>query len=202
MPDVPSKPNDDAQAAQRDYALADDLALDSPERLKAIADPLRSLIVDLVLERAMSVTELASLTGRAKGTVAHHVDVLLAAGLVQVVHTRKVRAMEERFYGRTARTFVFPDTASHSSGPLPFLDDVLSEIDHAAYFEPADVAGTFTYRRARIPAAHVREFERRVHALALEFTDLPRGGDREYGLYLGLFPTNRIPAARRRTKER
>jgi len=36
--------------------------------------------------------------------------VLEKAGLVRVVRTRKVRALTERFYGRTARLFIFKST--------------------------------------------------------------------------------------------
>ena len=47
-----------------------------------------------------------------KGTVGHHCKTLEAAGLIRVVRTRRVRALEEKFYGRTARVFVFgrPDS--------------------------------------------------------------------------------------------
>ena len=95
---------------------------DTPARLKAFGDPLRMLMLDLVLERAMSVTELADRVGRPRGSVAHHVDLLVDAGLLQVVRTRKVRAMEERFYGRTARTIDVPrpapTTATCRSSPM------------------------------------------------------------------------------------
>jgi DNA-binding transcriptional ArsR family regulator len=169
---------------RRDYDLADDLAIDSPQRLKALGDRLRSQICDLVLERAMSVSELADVVARPKGSVAYHVDVLVDAGLLRVVRTRRVRAVEERFYGRTARTFVLPDTP----GELPFLADVLAEVDHDA---PPESGGFVTYRHARIPRARVDEYRRRMEALALEFVDEERGGDTEYGLFLVLFPTNR-----------
>ena len=36
-----------------------------------MGDPLRMLLLDLVLERAMSVTELAARVGRPRGSVAH-----------------------------------------------------------------------------------------------------------------------------------
>ena len=182
----------------RDYELADQLATDSPERLKALSDPLRGLICDLVLERAMSVTDLAERVDRPKGTVAYHVDVLVGAGLLQVVRTRKVRAVEERFYGRTARTFMLPGTP----GQLPFIAEVTNEADlgrldalDAADPEGVHAAewGTFTYRRVRLPHERVAEYTRRLNALALEFIDEPRAGDVEFGLYLGLFPTNRQP---------
>src|SRR5207302_7541521 len=88
-----------------DYELADEIVITAPAQLRAIADPLRDTILDLLHERAATVTELAAAVGRPKSTVAHHVNVLVDAGLVRVVRTRRVRAIEERFYGRTARMF-------------------------------------------------------------------------------------------------
>ncbi|MGZ4771985.1 MAG: hypothetical protein ACXV3B_04810, partial [Ilumatobacteraceae bacterium] len=41
------------------YDLDETIHADSPARLKAVGHPLRTLILDLVLERAMTVTELA-----------------------------------------------------------------------------------------------------------------------------------------------
>src|SRR5438874_13267132 len=88
-----------------DYELADRLVVSAPAQLRAIADPLRGTILDLLLERAATVAELAAAVSRPKSTVAHHVNVLVDAALVRVVRTRRVRAIEERFYGRTARLF-------------------------------------------------------------------------------------------------
>ena len=88
-----------------DYELADRIALTRPSEVKAISHPLRTTILGLLHERAASVSELAVALGRPKSTVAYHVKVLTESGLVQVVRTRRVRAIEERFYGRTARMF-------------------------------------------------------------------------------------------------
>lgn len=172
---------------QLDYDLADVVAADTPARLRAVADPFRVLVLDLVLEQAMSVTELAERTGRPKGTVAHHVEVLHDAGLLQVVRTRKVRAMEERFYGRTARTISFPDSVH--DGDLPFLADAraLADTSDAA----AGLPTGFTLRSVRIPDDRAEAFCERVMELALEFSRQPRGGTREYALLVGFFPTNR-----------
>src|SRR5512138_3196407 len=87
-----------------DYDLADAVEVATPAQLRAISDPLRSTILDLVLERAATVSELAAAVGRPKSSVAHHVNVLVEAGMLRVVRTRRVRAIEERFYGRTGRT--------------------------------------------------------------------------------------------------
>ena len=48
------------------------------------------------------MAELAGAVGRPKSTVAHHVNVLVDAGMLRVVRTRRVRAVDERYYGRTA----------------------------------------------------------------------------------------------------
>jgi DNA-binding transcriptional ArsR family regulator len=154
--------------------------------LKALGNPLRSLILDLVLERAMSVTELAQRVRKPRGTVAHHIDVLVDAGLLKVAATRRVRAIEERFYGRTAHTIVFPDHTM--DGDLPFIADARSQAD---FSDPATCAGGFTLRHARIPAEVAQEFADRVMDMATEFTRLPRSGTREYAFYFGVFPTNR-----------
>ena len=168
------------------YDLDETVVADSPARLKAIANPLRMLILDLVLERAMTVTELAARVRKPRGTVAHHVDVLTDAGLLKVTATRKVRAIEERFYGRTAHTIVFPDETM--DGDLPFVADARAQADLS---DAGECGGGFTLRHARIPTELAKEFTERVMALALEFTRLPRGGSQEYAFYVGVFPTNR-----------
>lgn len=150
------------------------------------------LVLDLVLEQAMTVTDLAERIGRPRGTVAHHVDVLVETGLLRVVRTRKVRAIEERFYGRTARTINFPDRVS--DGDLPFVADARTIADLGA---PEGTPTFFTMRSVRVPDALAAEFARRLDELALEFSRLPRGGDREFALLVGLFPTNRPVAPRR-----
>lgn len=192
----------------RDYELDDVLDIDTPERMKALGDPLRLQVCDLVLERAYSVTELADRLGRPKGTVAYHVDQLVDAGLLKVVRTRKVRALEERFYGRVARTYLLHDSVG-TDEPLGFLGDVLREVDRERMDElvPADGpepewarATLTTYRRARIPADRAAEYARRLQELTIEFVDEPRDGDIEFGLYVAMFPTNRVARADRPRK--
>jgi DNA-binding transcriptional ArsR family regulator len=171
-----------------DYELEPEIAADTPERMKALADQLRLTVLDLVLERSMTVTELAARLHRPRGTVAYHVDLLADAGLLRVVRTRKVRAVEERYYGRTARTIKL-DT--HAPGGLPFVADALAEVDHERL--ATDELGAYaTLRHARIPPERAEEFATRLNDLALEFIALPREGDVEFGLLINLYPTNRL----------
>jgi DNA-binding transcriptional ArsR family regulator len=172
-----------------DYELDEVVHLDTADRVKAAGDPVRLRIMNLVLERAMSVTELADRLGRPKGTVAHHVAVLHDAGLLQVVRTRRVRAVEERFYGRTARTMSYPAV----EGELPFVAAAAADADHARLASD-DCPSGFSYRIARIPSDRAEEWVRRVEELALEFGEQARGGDTEFALLVGVFPTvHRMP---------
>src|SRR4029450_8740991 len=102
-----------------DYDLADRIVLTDPSQVKAIGHPLRNTILGLLHERAATVSELAVPPERPKSTVAHHVKVLAEAGLVRVVRTRRVRAIEERFYGRTARMFYVCAERSPDGGDMP-----------------------------------------------------------------------------------
>src|SRR5690348_4594515 len=95
----------DAAPPPPDYELAERMGLTRPEQVQALSHHLRNTILGLLHERAATVSELAVAVGRPKSTVAHHVKVLAEAGLVRVVRTRRVRAIDERFYGRTARMF-------------------------------------------------------------------------------------------------
>jgi DNA-binding transcriptional ArsR family regulator len=166
-----------------DYDLVEDVEVSTPAQLRAMADPLRGTILDLLLERAATVSELASAVGRPKSTVAHHVNVLVEAGMLQVVRTRRVRAIDERFYGRTARLFrVGAVTQPGDTNPLSAA---------ATEAVPANNADELraTLRHARIPDERAREFWEHVVALAQEFAKLPRSGDTVYGLAIGLYPT-------------
>ena len=168
-----------------DYDLAPTVTADTPQQLKAIAEPVRSLIIDLVLERAASVTELATALGRPKSSVAYHVDVLADAGLLQVVRTRKVRAIEERYYGRTGRTIIVGSSSTpDGSVRQNFLAEAQAE---AAVSDPGDMRATL--RHARIPTEHADAFFDRLVQLADEFTKLPRSGDTVFGLVAAVYRT-------------
>lgn len=173
-----------------DYELPDTVEAATPEQLRAIADPLRSTILDLVLERAATVAELAGAVGRPKGTVAHHVKVLVEAGMLRVVRTRRVRAIDERFYGRTGRTINVGVVRRPGDTTTPVCINELSVA--ATESVPAHEADRLytTLRHARIPAASASQFWRRVEALIREFSELPRSGDTVYGLAAGLYPTD------------
>ena len=173
-----------------DYDLAEDLEVSTPAQLHAMAGPLRSTILDLLLERAATVSELAAAVERPKSTVAHHVNVLVDAGMLRVVRTRRVRAIDERYYGRTARLFRVGaiNVRAHVGSDLA-VNQLSTAAAEAAPAHEADDLRT-VFRHARIPEARAKEFWARVLELAQEFAKLPRAGDTVWGFAAGLYPTD------------
>lgn len=173
-----------------DYEIDDTVEVSTVAQLRAIADPLRLTLLDLVLERAATVTELAEAVARPKSTVAHHVNVLVDAGLMRVVRTRRVRAIDERFYGRTGRTIYNRVQRLPGDTSVPMCVNGLSAA--AAESIPAHEADDLrtTLRHARISRERAREFWERVEELAREFAQLPREGETMYGFAVGLYPTD------------
>jgi DNA-binding transcriptional ArsR family regulator len=173
-----------------DYELAERMEVSTPAQLRAMADPLRATILDLLLERAATVAELAAAVKRPKSTVAHHVSVLVDAGMLRVVRTRRVRAIDERYYGRTARMFYVGVVSRPGDESTLVHANALSVA--AAESVPAHAADELrsSVRHARIGEARAAEFWQRVDLLLREFAQLPRAGDTTYGFAAALYPTD------------
>lgn len=183
-----------AESPVPDHELMETMELTRPAQVQAIGHELRTTILGLLHERAATVTELAGAVDRPKSTIAYHVGVLVAAGLVRVVRTRRVRAIEERYFGRTARMFyvgVGMDRGSDAV-PLDFNDfDVAARESQAAY---ASHRLWSFIRHARIPPERAAEFWERGMALVHEFDKLPRSGATTYGFVVGVYPIPGYPA--------
>jgi DNA-binding transcriptional ArsR family regulator len=176
-----------------DYELVDSIELTSAEQVKAIGHALRTTILGLLHERAATVTELAEAVGRPKSTVAYHVNLLQSVGLLRVVRTRRVRAIDERYFGRTARMFYagIGESPRGDRLPLDFNDfDVAAGESQAAY--EAHRLLSFI-RHGRISPEKAAEFWTKVMALVHEFDQLPRSGNTAHGFVVGVYPIDDYP---------
>lgn len=174
-----------ADVHQLDYDIEPFAYVETNEHMKAVADDTRMDILNLLMERAATVTHLAEALDKPKGTVGYHVKVLEDAGLIRVVRTGKVRAITEKYYGRVGRVIQFASMPDIDD-PAWFVHDALRGIRHVEG-EPFPM---FSSRMARIPVEKVDEFAQRLLALTDEFMATPRGGDTMYGILVGVFPTD------------
>ena len=176
-----------------DYEADDVLVVREPEQLKALGDDLRSTIVILLRDRARSTTELAEQLGLPKGTVGHHVKVLEKAGLIQVVRTRKVRAVTESYYGRTARLFLFKSTDADGEDVRNVAAASLRRAAEEILPFGVDDRTTFSVLRVRLSDRDAKRFQRRLDKLAREFLEADTPDGEPFGLANALY--RRVPDA-------
>ena len=148
-----------------DYDADETLVVSDPAQLRALANDVRSAIVSRLRDRARSTQQLSQDLGIPKGTVGHHLKVLERAGLIRVVRTRQVRAVTEKFYGRTARLFLFrtEDPADERALGATMLRQAAGEI------ERAPEGATFGQAKARLTGKDMLRLERRLKRLIDDF---------------------------------
>src|SRR5262249_6734074 len=139
-----------------DYDLDETVVVTAPGQLRALADPLRRTLLDLLLERAATVTELAHAVGRPKSTIAYHVNLLVGTGLVCLVLRRRVRASQARYWGRFAHTLYIG--ALHRPEDKQVVAAINGLAEAAAESAPAHAADQLRCMlvHARIPDEEVR----------------------------------------------
>lgn len=188
------------ESRKPDYALDEVLEVRETAQFRAAGDPTRSRIISLLSEKAATTSQLAEALGQPKGSVGHHLKVLEEAALIRVVRTRQVRALTEKYYGRTARLFLFKDTGEMSADErIDSLHQAMNE--RVIPEDPESGLGISTIRHARIPPNKVREFKERVMQLADEFADLESvPGEKVYGFVTGVFLTD-LPELPQETEE-
>lgn len=166
-----------------DYDAPETLVVAAPEQLKALADQVRAAIIALLRERAYSTQELAKELGIPKGTVGHHLKVLERAGLIHVVRTRQVRAVTEKFYGRTARLFLYKteDPADARAIGVVMLRQAAGELERAP-------EGTrLGHTKASLTRKDVERLERRLKKLMADFRAAESPDGEPYALVTAMY---------------
>src|SRR5699024_9724850 len=129
----------------------------------------RQQIISALNERAATTSELAEALDKPKGTIGHHLKVLADAGLVHVVRTKKVRALEAKYYGRTARVFWYHRIAEGAGADERAIGTAASELAQVPAHRRHEVFANI--RHARIPTDRAKEFSDRLQDLLLEFAE-------------------------------
>lgn len=187
MPTIPDTVSSDGEqpgaVSGPDYEAPDVLVVSERGQLRALANDVRTAIVALLRERARSTQQLSRELGIPKGTVGHHLKVLESAGLVRVVRTRQVRAVTEKFYGRTARLFLFETEDSADVGALG-----AAALRRAAVeIERSSDTVRFGFPKARLAEQDVLRLERRLKRVTDDFLASATPDGKPYALAVALY---------------
>jgi predicted ArsR family transcriptional regulator len=107
------------------------LTIASVEQFKAIAEPTRTRILGIIQNHPATAKQIADRLKIAPGAAGHHLQVLEAAGLAQVVAKRLVRGIVAKFYARTARIFVYdlpPEVTGERSPTVDIMTTAANEL--------------------------------------------------------------------------
>jgi DNA-binding transcriptional ArsR family regulator len=107
--------------------------LEGLEQLHAISTKARRRILQLLVDRPMTVTQLGRALEIPPPTVQHHVRELLRVGIVRLVATRERRGILEKYYRAVARRFLLPKDPLAGRSPreqLETVNELLEDISH------------------------------------------------------------------------
>ena len=100
------------------------LVINTVQQFKAISDPIRSRILGIIQNQPATAKQIADWLGASPGAIGHHLHVLEAAGLAQVIARRITRGIVANYYTRTARIFTYelpPEVAGNASIGLEIM---------------------------------------------------------------------------------
>lgn len=182
-PSPESAANDPSDGPYPDYEAPDVLVVSERSQLQALANDVRTTIIALLRERARSTQQLAHELGVPKGTIGHHLKVLERASLIHVVRTRQVRAVTEKFYGRTARLFLFEveDPADARALGAAAIRRAAAELE----VSPDTIR--FGFPKARLQRADALRIERRLKRITDDFLAAETPGGTPYALAVALY---------------
>lgn len=139
---------------------------------RALADPLRIRLLELVAVRPRSARELAGLTGRPANRLYHHLARLEEGGLIEVAEYRRVPGGKvERVYAPAAAEP--PGDAASPAETAQFLSAVL-EATRADISVAAQAQEAGEQRNITVVRSVVRVSERRLAGLSADIEELIR----------------------------
>jgi predicted ArsR family transcriptional regulator len=132
-------------------------------------------------EDGATISQLANRLTTNKGNVAHHLKVLVQAGLVRHGPTRTVRGGTEQYFVRAAKRYRF-DQASDALAAM--MDNLTSEL-------AGDQQALLNHRVLRLTRRQAIALAAHLDAIV---SNLEPAGDRErrYGVVVGVYRHGRI----------
>jgi DNA-binding transcriptional ArsR family regulator len=167
------------------------IMINTAQQFKAISDPIRSRILGIIQNQPATAKQIADSLGASPGAIGHHLHVLEAAGLAQVVARRLVRGIVANYYTRTARIFTYDlprEVAGDTSINLDIIAKAYEELAEAEANKEIDVHQCSSFPHIRLSPERARYYFERINTLIdaiLQETPDPDG--KVYGILVSMF---------------
>jgi DNA-binding transcriptional ArsR family regulator len=167
------------------------LRVSTAQQFKAVGDATRSLILHILKHEPVTASQIGARLNIPSGTVGHHLQVLEAAGLAQIVARRLVHGIVAKYYTRTARLFLFdfpPEIAPGAEGQLDFLTDARDQLADTLVAGGERTPCKTAFPHTRLSQQRAEEFGKRLADLVYEFATGPSDADGQvYALCTAFF---------------
>lgn len=161
------------------------------QQFKAIGDTTRSRILDIIKFEPITAKQIGERLGIPPGTIGHHLQVLEAAGLAQIVARRLVHGIVAKYYTRTARLFQFdfpPEVSPGMETTLNFLTEAREQLADALLTGGDETTCKTGFPHARLSSERAADFHKRLFDLVYEFATEPSDPDGQvYGFCTAFF---------------
>lgn len=172
-------------------ALPARLVVNTMEQFRAVSDPIRSRIIGIIQQQPATAKQIAVRLKASPGAIGHHLHILEAAGLVQVVARRFVRGTVANYYTRTARLFVFDFPAEVTGGVslnMRHMELARDELAVALTSFADDPCLGDSLLHPRLSRERAEQLQKRLEALVEDVLSEPPDPEGEvYSLYTLLF---------------
>src|SRR6266513_1718078 len=167
------------------------IPIKTAQQFRAISDPLRSRILGIIQNQPATAKRIAHILNASPGAIGHHLHVLEAAGLAQVVARRLIRGIVANYYTRTARIFTYDlprQVTGDTSINLDIIAKAYEELAEAEANMKEDVNQCAGFPHVRLSPERVKYFSERLQSLVddvLSEASDPNG--KVYGILVSMF---------------
>ncbi len=167
------------------------LIVNTGQQFKAISDPIRSRILGIIQNQPATAKQIADLLGASPGAIGHHLHVLEAAGLAQVVARRLVRGIVANYYTRTARIFKYDlprEVTGETSINLEIMAKAYEELAESEANKETDEFQTSGFPHIRLSPERARYFSEHLRALVDDILhETPDPNGKVFGILVSMF---------------
>jgi DNA-binding transcriptional ArsR family regulator len=170
------------------------LAITTAEQFKAISESTRSRILGIIQHQPATAKQIADRLHIAPGAAGHHLQVLEAAGMAQIVAKRLVRGIVAKYYARTARIFTYqmsPDITGGVSTSVEIASSATDELAESIAEGSEDEekgCGTVGFPHARLSVERAKFYAARLDALMEDLIHEPPAPNGDvYGVMIAMF---------------
>ena len=167
------------------------IVINTAKQFRAISDPIRSRILGIIQNQPATAKQIADSLKASPGAIGHHLHVLEAAGLAQVVARRMIRGIVANYYTRTARIFMYDlprEVTGDTSINLDIIAKAYEELAEAEANKEIDVHQCSSFPHIRLSPERARYYFERMHTLIDDILrETPDPDGKVYGILASMF---------------